>query len=547
MSVRFDVVVVGAGASGAPLAARLSEDPERQVLLIEAGPDAPATRDFPADLLNAKAMTGALPSHPCNWAFLANLTPSLPYSVARGKILGGSTALNGTYYVRARVEDFDRWVAAGNDQWSWEKVLPFYKKAERDLRYGETAVHGGSGPVPVNRTAPSQYSDLGRALSAAFAELGFPPEPDKNDQLPPGYGPLPRNAVDGVRINTGIAYVNPHRDRPNLTVRGNTLARRVVFDGTRAVGVEVETGGVAEFIGADEVALSAGAFNSPHLLMLSGIGPAGQLKAAGINVLSDLPVGQNFTDHPDVTFSWVARRRLPRVDTQFELVLNWRASGSPYEAGDLEILPSTESFGSMMLAGGGSVVRTMLGQAIHPVRFARSLRGISLRRFIQQVESQNCPFFSTAVQQADSRGQLTLVSADPRKQPRIDYNYLSDPRDLARMREAVRMSAKVLRTQAMRPWFKRFADIDSGTLGDDAALDHWTRTHLATAIHACGTCRMGPASDPDAVVDQYGRVHGVSGLRVADTSIMPLTPLRGPAATAIMLGERIADLMRSAG
>lgn len=526
-------MVVGAGASGAPLAARLSEDPACQVLLIEAGPDAPATADFPADLRDAKAMTGALPSHPCNWAFLANLTPSLPYSVARGKILGGSTALNGTYYVRARVEDFDRWVAAGNEQWSWEKVMPFYKKAEKDLRYGESAVHGGAGPVPVSRSA--EYGELGQALSAAFAELGFAAEPDKNDQLPPGYGPLPRNAVGGLRINTGIAYINPHRGRPNLHVRGNTLARRVVFDGTRAVGVEVESAGVVRCVTAAEVVLSAGAFNSPHLLMLSGIGPASQLTAAGIPVLADLPVGRDFTDHPNLTFCWVARRALPRVDTQFELVLNWRSAGSPYQAGDLEILPSTESFDSMMLA---AIQQVAVQQA--------ALRQAAVQQAaLRQAEPRDYPFFSAAVQQAESRGQVTLVSADPARRPRIDYNYLSDPRDLARMREAIRTSARVLRTRAMEPWFERFADITEATLADDAALDRWTRTHLATAIHACGTCRMGPVSSPEAVVDQYGRVHGVTGLRVADTSIMPLTPLRGPAATAIMLGERIADFMRS--
>lgn len=549
MGSAYDTVIVGAGGAGAALAAGLSEDPDRQVLLVEAGPDHPTTESFPPDLLDAGLATGNLPGHPNNWAFVANLTPELPYSVARGKVLGGSTALNGTYFIRARKADLDRWAAAGNTEWAYEKVLPFYKKEERDLTYGETGIHGGSGPVPIYREIANPHP-LTKAFYDACKELGFVEEPDKNDQAEPGYGPLPVNAVDGMRVNTGIAYINPHRDRPNLTVRGNTLARRIVFEGTRAVGLEVATGDAVEVIHLNpsgEVIVSAGAIKSPHLLALSGIGPRAELEALGIAVVSNLRgVGKEFSDHPDIQLTWKARRRRHREDPSnlFQAVLNFTAADSPY-VGDLEVLPALKPQGAALgvLTGAGA------SGAIQAVRRSlatlRSIRGISLRRLLQQASQMNNMFFAIAVQQPESRGNITTVSADPLVQPRIDYNYLSADSDLRRMREVVRTTVRMLRSEAFKPYFKRLAELDDATLNDDARLNAWMRSHLGTAIHACGTAKMGAATDPNAVVDQYGRVYGVTGVRVADTSILPSVPSRGPAATAIMVGERIAHVIKT--
>ncbi|MFT4122355.1 MAG: GMC family oxidoreductase N-terminal domain-containing protein [Microbacteriaceae bacterium] len=542
---RYDVIVVGAGASGGPLAARLSEDPDRTVLLLEAGPDAPTTQDFPPELLDAGLIAGAMPGHPNNWGFIANIRPGFAYSIARGKILGGSSTLNGAYFIRARREDHDRWEAAGLTEWSYEKALPFWKQLETDLTYGETDLHGGSGPVRIFRNDATNMHPLAKALEEAALELGFPHDEDKDDQTsPPGVGPLPRNAVDGTRLNTGITYVNPARHRKNLTVRGDTFVRRVLFEGSRAVAVEVESGaGDVQRIDAGEIVLSAGAIKSPHLLLLSGIGPAEELRAAGIPVVKDAPkVGKDFSDHPDIPFAWKSKRKTGKQAEGFQNLLNWKAKEHGYDGGDLEILFSIET--TQMQIMGPSMQPTVRRALRHPIRLLQSFKGMDIRRTIKQGAAMQSMFFATAIQHEESRGQMRILSDDPHRTPQIDYNYLTDERDLIRMREVIRTSAAILKTTAMKPWFKGFTEIDETTLADDAKLDAWLLAHLSTAIHLCGSARAGREED-GAVVDQYGRVYGVQGLRVADTSILPDAPLRGPAASAHLVGELVAHFIRT--
>lgn len=515
MTEHVDVLVVGSGGSGAPLAARLSEDSARRVLVLEAGPVPRTIEGFPAELLDGGTVAGARPGHPDNWSFGARLTPDRAYSIARGRILGGSTTINGGYFERARPADFAQWSAGGNDLWAPERVLPLQRRLERDLDFGETATHGGSGPMPVRRA--SLEHPAAAAFAAAAAALGSADEPDKNDSKRSGFGPVPSNLLDGVRWNTGIAYLMPALGRANLTVRGGTTVTRVIVDHGRAVGVETLRDGRIEVFHAGEVVLCAGTIGSAVILLRSGIGPSRELRALDIPVQMDAAVGVAVGDHPQLVLEWQPRDALPRPSGSWMAgALNVDASDA--DGVDLEVLQSLVSMSVLTATGPTSA-------------------GAPLPLLV-------------SVQTPISQGRIRLASADPSAAPLLDYGYLRTAADRARLRTAARFTVELIESDA-------FAQISTGlggsdglelsVLGDDTALDGWVASHLGTSIHGCGSAPFASAEGPDAVVDQQGRVLGMPGLRVADTSILPTAPRRGPAATAVLIGELVAEAMRWPG
>lgn len=480
-----DIVVIGGGSCGSVVAARLSDDPDRSVLLLEAGRGYDAGPILPSELRDA----ALLPVGPeSGWiaAYSAHLVEGRDATVVRGRGLGGSGAVNGAYFIRARPDDFGHWPRS----WSYDEVLPYFRAIESDADFADS-VHGGDGPIPVMRTPPDRLHPVSAAFHSAAVAAGHRSVDDLNAPGPVGVGGVPMNVRDGVRHGPGLAYLLPAMGRPNLSVHAGTQVVRIVVSEGRATGVELADGTNIRRIEAGHVVVCAGAVCSPQLLMLSGIGPASQLRGLGLGVVHHLAgVGDGFSDHPEIAVPYRYRDSVPLRAPLLESVLHTDA---------LEFRPYTVPFGAAI--PGSGVADPILGVVLTRPR---------------------------------SRGSVMLNPNDPSAPPVLDYRYLLHRDDRDTLREGVRAAADLLADMrdVVAPGS---ADVGSGRRGPS---DAWLASHLGTSLHLSGTCRMG--DDENSVVDENCRVHGIDGLSVVDTSVFPEVPSRGPHATAVMLAHRFA-------
>ncbi len=510
----FDSVIVGGGTAGAILAARLSEDPARSVCVLEAGQDYASVDVLPPGVRSHRSARGITTRNDPNvlgfpdWGLRARSTALQPdVHLPRGRVIGGSSSVNGGVFLRALREDLDEWAALGLSLWSFDACLPYFKRLETDHDFASED-HGASGPISVHRAPRADWVALNRAFYAACLQLGYPDCPDFNRPDAWGVGPLPVNIHEYIRVSSAVGYLMPVRERPNLTVIGNASARRLLVDRSTVAAVEVDVDGEPRRIEGGQVILAAGAIGSPQLLLLSGIGPSKHLEAVGIHTLIDLPgVGQNLRDHPVLCASWAA-------DSRVELPT--APPGTPGQLGLRATTPGSSDPQDLRLV---------------------SFRAEGAQRF-------GIPY---SLMHAQSEGRVELASNDPASPPRIDFRHLEHASDMQRMLDMLQVVDDIVRQPAYDALrLERLEPSSSSpTRPTRDELERWMLQTVITGHHASATCKMGPPGDPLAVVDQSGRVFGLDNLRIADASIMPDCPRVNINATTMMLAERIAAFVRS--
>lgn len=506
-----DTLIVGAGSAGAVLAGRLSEDPGVRVLLVEAGPDYATRAATPADVLDSRDLAGM--AH--DWGYSAQAVAGRRIPYRRGKVSGGTSAINAVAAQWGRAEDFAAWAARGLPEWEWEQVAPWYRAVEDDP-VGAKGRHGREGAIAIARYADDELIPVQRGLLDACLAAGFARVDDHNAAQGSGVGAFPLSREGTTRISTALAYLGPARARPGLAIRARTEVAHVRFDGKRACGVELIGG---ETIAARRVVLCAGAIGSPAILLRSGIGPTSELAAHGIEPLLDAPgVGATLWDHPAAPVYLRPRpgECVPGRDPRLQVMACFTADGST-ERDDMQL-----------------VMTSHLDLASAPA--LRAAAGVPVVAVLR-----------AALMLPRASGRVRLAGADPNLPPVIELNFLADAEDRRRLRLATRLAWQLARSEPLARRTDGVVAPAEFIVASDERLDAYLHEQVGTYCHALGTVPMGPRVNAGAVLDGRCRVYGVDGLWVADASVMPAPPRVVPNLSVMMIAERVADWLRRDG
>lgn len=525
----FDYVIVGAGSAGCVLANRLGEDPSVRILLLEAGPvDNSWTIDMPS------AVGIVVGGTAYNWSYSSEPEPYLNnrrIGTPRGRTLGGSSSINGMVYIRGHARDYDNWAEQGCIGWSYQQVLPYFKRAQTHAE-GGGQYRGGAGPLHV--TPGNVKTPLCAAFVRAGAEAGYPLSDDLNGYQQEGFGPVDRTTRNGRRWSTSRGYLSEALARGNVTVMTQARALRILFDGLRASGIEyAHNDQTHTALARREVLLTAGAINSPQLLLLSGIGPAAELRDLGIEVKRDLPgVGRRLNDHPDAVVQYLCKQPVS--------IYRWTTAPGKWWIGARWFVRHDGLAASNHFEA-GAFIRSREGVE-HP-----DLQLTFMPLAVQPGSVDLVPGHAFQVHidlmRPTSLGRVTLKSANPYEPPRILFNYLKTEQDRADMRAGARLVREIIAQPAMAA-FKGEELVPGPSAQSDEQLDAWARHVTETGYHASGTCKMGVPDDPEAVVDPQLRVLGLEGLRVVDASIMPVIVSGNTNAPTVMIAEKASDMIR---
>jgi choline dehydrogenase len=528
MDATFEYIIIGAGSAGCVLANRLSEDPSTRVLVLEYGGS-----DKSIFIQMPTALSIPMNGTKYNWKYMTLPEPGLDgrrVHCPRGKVLGGSSSINGLVYMRGHARDFDEWAERGARGWGYANCLPYFQRAE-SWQDGGDSYRGASGPLATN-AGNRMKNPLYRAFVDAGHEAGYVTTEDPNGYLQEGFGPMHMTVKDGVRWSTANAYLKPAMNRPNLTVITHAMTRRVLLEGKRAVGVEYEQGDRRHVVrAAREVLVASGPIGSPHLLQRSGIGPAAVLRKAGVEVLHDLPgVGENLQDHSEVYIQYACKE---------PITLNGRMGLLSKALIGAEWLLFKRGLSVSNHFESGGFIRSDASLEWPDIQF--HFLPAAMRYDGKKPLKGHGFMVLTGPNKPKSRGYVRLRSPDAHEHPDILFNYLDREED----REGFRRCLKLTREIIAQPAFDRFRGDEIAPGADvrtDDEIDAWVRETLESTYHPCGSCRMG--EDAMAVVDSNLKVRGVDGLRVIDSSVFPSEPNANLNAPTIMLAERASDIVR---